>query len=165
VNQRPAAGVLPVMRPDMDKVLVERPRLAGGLRRPKGNRKRERLAMADLAPAREGYRRRWTSFEKRFNEHLGPLRRFLQSRVGRPWNKVYSEICQHVRLDSAVQSHVLDHLRDYVMVNTRVIDGAVCKSTGEPLSAALWFRWPQFYVCPKSGLLKTVRRSRRKAHC
>src|SRR5262245_37215182 len=150
------------MRPDMDKVIVERPRLGGGLRRPKGIRKRERLAMADLAPAREGYRRRWTGWQKSLNEHLGPLRRYLQSQVGRPWNKVHSEICRHLRLDSAVQSHVLDHLRQYVETNARLINGILCRPTGEPFNQDRWRRAPLFYVCPKSGLLKGVRRLSRK---
>lgn len=150
------------MRPDMDKVIVERPRLGGGGRRPKGLRKRERLAMADLAPSREGYRRRWTSWQKHLNEHLGPLRRYLQSQVGRPWNKVHSEISQHLRLDSAVQSHVLDHLWDYVEVNARLVDGVVCSATGEPIGKRHCWQRRLFYVCPKSGLLKTVRRENRK---
>jgi hypothetical protein len=34
------------MRYDMDKVIVERPRRGGGVRRPKGNRKREKMALA-----------------------------------------------------------------------------------------------------------------------
>jgi hypothetical protein len=151
------------MRPDMDKVIVERPRSGGGARRPKGIRKRERLAMNDLLPSREGYRRRWTSWTKHLNEHLGPLRRYLQSQVGRPWNKVYSEISRHLRLDSAVQSHVLDHLWDYVEVNTRLVNGVVCSTTGRPIgeSRSWWRQPPLYYVCPKSGLLKGVRRSSR----
>lgn len=138
------------MRPDMAKVIVERPRLGGGLRRPKGLRKRERLALVDLMPAREGYRRRWTSGTKDLNEHLAPLRRFLQSQAGRPWNKVHSEISRHLRLDSAVQSHVLDHLRDYVETNARLVDGVVCNALGEPLLARRWCR-ALFYVCPRAA--------------
>jgi hypothetical protein len=151
------------MRPDMDKVIVERPRIGGGARRPKGTRKREQQAFADLEPSREGYRRRWTTWRKTLNEHLSPLRRYLQSQIGRPWNKVHSEISRHLRLDSAVQSHVLDHLADYVEVNTRLVDGVVCNSIGTPIGQGGWpFFRTIFYVCPKSGLLKAVRRASRK---
>jgi hypothetical protein len=151
------------MRPDIDKVVVERPRYGGGVRRPKGIRKRERLAMADLASAREGMRRRWTSWQKMLNEHLGPLRRYLRSQVGRPWNKVHSEISRHLRLASAVQSHVLDHLWDYVAVKVRLVDGEICDPAGVPLVRSAWqHRCPLFYVCPKSGLLKVVPRPGRK---
>lgn len=141
------------------------------MRRPKGHRKRERLALAGELPLREGYGQRWTSHGKWLNEHLSPLRRYLQSQVGRPWDKVYSEICRHIRLDSAVQSHVLDHLWDYVEIHTmleqrdagRALTGkarrraarpTVCNSRGEPLGQG--WRWSLFYVCPQSGVLKQI---------
>ena len=54
---------------------------------------------------------------KSLNEHLGPLRRYLSSQVGRPWDKVYAEICAHISVDSAVQDHVRDHVFDYVTVD------------------------------------------------
>jgi hypothetical protein len=138
------------MRPDMAKVIVERPRLGGGLRRPKGNRKRERLALADLAPTREGIRRPWQSCRKMLNEHLGPLRRYLRSQVGRPWNRVHSEISQHLRLDSAVQSHVLDHLDDFVTRQVEIVDGCLYSRSGWSIGYPVR---TEFYVCPRSGLL------------
>lgn len=143
------------MRADMAKVIVERPRLGGGLRRPKGIRKRERLAFAGMVSNYEGIRRPWRGgYRKMLNEHLGPLRRYLQSQVGRPWNKVHSEISQHLRLDSAVQSHVLDHLDDFVEKRVMFRDGELCcgsgYGTGRPLTAP-------FYVCPQTGLLRANR--------
>ena len=64
---------------------------------------------------------------KFFNEHLSPLRRFLDSNVGRPWDKVYSEICRHVDRGNVVQKHILTHLFDYVVVDTVLIDGEPCR--------------------------------------
>ncbi|HEX5103526.1 MAG TPA: hypothetical protein VFV87_06925 [Pirellulaceae bacterium] len=145
----------------MAKVIVERPRGGGGVRRPKGCRKRERLAQADLLPSREGYRRRWVnaSYQKHLNEHLSPLRRYLASQVGRPWNKVHSEISRHLRLDSAVQSHVLDHLDDFVERHVLVVDGEFLSSSGwnagRPLRSL-------FYVCPRTGLLRRNKRPWRR---
>jgi hypothetical protein len=84
------------------------------------------------------------------NEHMAPLRRYLRSQVGRPWNKVHSEISQHLRLDSAVQSHVLDHLDDYVARHVDEIDGELYARSG------CWMGRPLrslFYVCPRTGLL------------
>jgi hypothetical protein len=42
------------------------------------------------------------------------------------------------------------------------VDGVVCHATGAPIGQRGWW-WcrPLFYVCPKSGLLKKVRRSDR----
>jgi hypothetical protein len=51
---------------------------------------------------------------KGFSDHLGPLERYLRSQVGRPWNKVYSEIAAHIRPSNALQQHILSHLFGYV---------------------------------------------------
>jgi len=141
------------MRADMAKVIVERPRTGGGVRRPKGCRKRERQALDDKLPGREGFRRRWSnaSYQKHFNEHLSPLRRYLASQVGRPWNKVHSEISRCLRLDSAVQSHVLDHLDDYVEKHVLIVAGVLCASSGWSIGRPLR---KLFYVCPHTGLLR-----------
>ena len=101
------------MRPDMAKVIVERPRRGGGVRFPRGSALAFSRLDADDVPRRQGMRRPWlnTSRQKHLNENLAPLRRFLLSNVNRPWNKLFSEISQHLRLDSAVQLHVWQHLK------------------------------------------------------
>ncbi|MBH41330.1 MAG: hypothetical protein CL685_01290 [Candidatus Magasanikbacteria bacterium] len=48
------------------------------------------------------------------NEYFAPLKKFLQTRVGSKWDKVYSEICSRVHLGSAVSEHILQHLSDFV---------------------------------------------------
>jgi hypothetical protein len=151
------------MRADMAKVLVERPRPGSrdGSWPEKGYRKRLRKGMAqeDSPPAREGMKAPYGS-RRPFNEHLGPLRRYIDSQVGRPWDKVYSEICSHVDRGNVVQKHILTHLFDYVVTHVILIDGELChgegRRCGEPLrDECRWFR-AEWYVCPKSGLLKRV---------
>lgn len=159
------------MRADMGKVLVERPRLGGGSSRPgKGYRKKHRKSLAaGDPPIREGIKRRYVNDIKHFNEHLGPLRRFLDANVGRPWDKVYSEICKHVDRGNVVQKHILTHLFDYVVVHTVLINGEPCRAKahwgyryGESLRTNdHYHRW---YVCPKSGLLRKSRYVPRKPH-
>ncbi|MDX1945856.1 MAG: hypothetical protein SFU86_10705 [Pirellulaceae bacterium] len=61
-----------------------------------------------------------------------------------------------------MQSHLLDHLAQYVETNARLISGILCRPTGQPLAEPHLFRRPLFYVCPKSGLLKAVRGQSRK---
>jgi hypothetical protein len=153
------------MRADMGKVLVERPRLGGwrGESRPgKGYRKRLKkcLDAGDSPPAREGMKQCHGHGTKHFNEHLAPLRRFLNSNVGRPWDKVYAEICRHVDRGNVVQKHILTHLFDYVVTNVILIDGQPCRGDGgrrygEPLRTS--DRYHCWYVCPKSGLLRRSR--------
>src|SRR5947209_3737612 len=100
------------MREDMAKVIVERPRI-----KPRNTRKGRRVDPDDL-PAYEGMRRAhaWRGERKQLNENLAPLRRYLAKQVGRPWDKVYSEISTHLRVDNVVQQHVRDHLHDFVAV-------------------------------------------------
>lgn len=145
------------MRRDMFEVIIERPRRGGGWL--KGKRRGERTARAfDRAAAKAGMHVLGGS--KSLNENLAPLMRFLRRREGKPWDKVRSEICAVISMASAVQKHVLDHVRQLVEENPVMIDGrphdpAARGGTYVPLR---WHeRWPRFYVCPKTGLLREAR--------
>jgi hypothetical protein len=166
------------MRSDMAKVIVERPRF-GSWMRGKGKGARRRLQAVGLDGfRREGIKRPYAGNAKCLNEHLGPLNRYLNSQVGRPWDKVFSEICAHVRRDSAVQDHVRDHVLDYVTVNVVLIAGVPCHAGGGRFGRQLYgvpirggHTHQRFYVCPRTGLLRRVpqddtkrrRQARRKA--
>jgi len=151
------------MREDMAKVIVERPRHKGSAwARPKGY-KRQLARYGEDAPNREGIKFCWGNGKKWLNEHLGPLRRYLNSQVGRPWNKVFSEICAHIDRDSAVQDHVRDHIAEYVATNVILIDGIPCcgdggRAYGRPLGE---YRWRPWYVCPRTGILRKVKFAKR----
>jgi hypothetical protein len=95
----------------MAKVIVERPRWGSSLRgKKKGYRKYlQKMQMTDL-PRNEPLIGRWRGMGKHFSEHLGPMRRFLQSRVGRPWNKVHQELSENIDLGNVVQKHVMTHV-------------------------------------------------------
>lgn len=141
----------------MYEVIIETARKGGGTRRPKGQRKRE--AKGHL-PKQEGMRRRWSSAseQKFFNDVLGPVRRFLRSRCGRPWNKVYSEICQHVDKRSVAQKHLLTHVWQFVERNVTLVDGVPYVTCGRMWRPA--YRW--FYICPSTGLLKSTEQVRKQ---
>jgi hypothetical protein len=163
------------MRSDMAKVIVERPRKKGwAWNKPKGYRRTLRRMSAEGQPIREGMKHRWQNHTKWLNEHLGPLRRYLDSQVGRPWDEVFSEICAHINRNSAVQNHVRDHVKDYVAVHVFLVDGVPCSGEGSwhhgtPLHRMLWRPW---YVCPRTGQLRRSalprqerpRRSRTRVH-
>lgn len=150
------------MRPDMAKVIVERPRrgmrMAG---KPKGYFRRIKNFGDEGPPIREGIKKRSAGGSKWLNEHLGPLRRYLESQAGRPWDLVFSEICQHINRNSAVQDHVRDHVGDFVITRVIYIDGVLCNGVpgfwfGSPLGEGRW--WRSLYVCPRTGLLRQVKR-------
>ncbi len=137
------------MRKDMYKVIVERPRRGGGFRS-------EIPAPDDPddSPKQEGLKRRHRS-RKWLNENLRPLERFLASQVGRPWDKVYAEICAGIDRRNTVQQHIHQHLQDFVAIRTVMIDGVphAMRTWGglEPIAGS---RGPKFYVDPRTGLLR-----------
>lgn len=131
------------MRNDMAKVIVERPRVPAFKQRKGRGRKLEDL------PAHEGLRRAASlrGDRKELNENLTPLHRYLERQVGRPWDKVYSEIAARLRVDNVVQQHVRDHLRDFVAVKPRRLNHGWHSFGGQ----TLW--WQPLYVDPVTGLL------------
>jgi hypothetical protein len=145
---------LAAMRKDMAKVIVERPRRGAGnadARKPG----RTRVVVDDEGEplrAREPVRAK-AQKTKSLNENLNPLKRYLAGNVGRPWNKVYSEISENLRPASAVQQHVKDHVQDFVAVKTRMRDGVVMigRRFGgeEPVAES----FSPYYVHPRTGLL------------
>jgi hypothetical protein len=74
------------MREDMYKVIVERPR-----RGKEGDATAARLREDFDGPMRLGMRAGYGY--RSLNENLAPLRRYLHAQIGRPWDKVFSEIC------------------------------------------------------------------------
>lgn len=146
------------MRKDMSKVIVERPRLgrsSAGLRRGRTHIVEDddgepiRAGRGGRAPVRDKPER-----TKNLNENLNPLRRFLQSAVGRKWDKVYSEISENLKPTSTVQQHVRDHLEDFVAVKTRMSGGKVIVSQRYGGERPLDDDHRRFYVHPRTGLLR-----------
>jgi hypothetical protein len=139
----------------MAKVIVERPRWGGGAKYPRAvPRSDNRHPMEDL-PRRTSARRPWQAEgrgQKFLNENLAPLRRYLRSQVGRPWDKVYSEIRQRINPDSAVQLHIWQHLMEYVCTDPHVVTGEV-GHVGFLKFRRSFASFP-YYVDPKCGLLR-----------
>ena len=109
------------MRRDISKVLVTTPRIGSDwknkevrdLRRERIDEDYDGPRQTSMRPTTGGWDDR-----KQLNEYLNPLYRFLEKRVGRNWDRVYSEICEHNSRGSAVGEHIFQHLRDYVRVKT-----------------------------------------------
>lgn len=145
------------MRKDMAKVIVERPRSgrkAAGLR----PGRTEALVDDDGEPVRAVRLARKPEKPepktKRLNETLNPLKRYLASNAGRPWDKVYSEISAHLKPSSTVQQHVRDHLDDFVATKTRMKGGEVMVTRRFGGERPLREDWCLYYVHPRTGLLR-----------
>ncbi|NUO77723.1 MAG: hypothetical protein HOQ32_17145 [Lysobacter sp.] len=136
------------MRKDMYKVIVERPRRGGSY-----NAERQPPLDPEDQPQHESLKIRHRS-RKWLNENLRPLERYLHAQVGRPWDRVYSELCAGIDRRNTVQQHIHQHLGDFVVVRTVAMDGALYYERGwrglQPLDGP-WA--PKLYVDPLSGLL------------
>ena len=108
------------MRDDMFEIIIERPRW--GSRMGHFRRARRRDPKVDAKRDPEGMMRQigigrgsWMARGvKSLNENLAPLRRYLESQVNRPWDKVWSDISENLSTGSTVQQHVRDHIADLV---------------------------------------------------
>ncbi len=154
----------------LSEIVIERPR--GGMRissrKLKGFKKQLRRITEDasqdglLSP----YLIKVRNKSKYLSDHLGPLRRFLRSHVGQPWNDVYSKLCQQLSSNTMAGQHVLSHLWDYVERHVELIDDI-------PYSKPYWISphrldshyRDKFYVHPETGILcasaKTPRKQKR----
>lgn len=147
------------MRSDMHKVIVERPRRLGSSWK---NRKTAlRLSASQRAQAigeaedYDGGQARASSarHEKELNENLAPLKRYLMAQVGRPWDKVYSEICRTIDTRSAIGLHVLQHVDGFIALDTFMQDGKVYERG--------WCSVMQvrgLYVHPVTGIIRLPKR-------
>ena len=106
-------------------------------------------------PRREGVGRAWLGSRscKHLNENLAPLRRYLLSNVGRPWDKVFSEISERIALDSAVQLHIWQHVQQYVCLAATRVGREYVDSRGATVT------YEAFLVDARTGPLRKNERS------
>jgi hypothetical protein len=125
------------VRHDMSKLIVECYREDRSFAVRYRKRRRELRRMDEDSPRNESMRKIYKVWkcETSSGEHLNPLRRYLQSQVGRPWDKVRSEMSEHMDRNSTVQAHIWQHAVDYVETNTFIgEDGEVWHNASKGLS-------------------------------
>lgn len=107
------------MRPDFAKLLVQTPRRAGKGVTYKRHRTRTRLIAEDEVAAPLGMRTPYNAgyVRKEFDEYFAPLLRMLNKNVGRPWDKIYSELSKSLNGGGTVIEHVKVHLRQFVITD------------------------------------------------
>lgn len=149
------------MRADMFKVIVERPRHRVDYYRnlPNEYRSAKRFKIDECDDVSDEFcgvklpmrSKRVGWLGKELNENLNPLRRFLNKQIGRPWNDVYSEICDGLDTGSTVKQHVRQHISDFVSTKTFYNDN------GDLRCATRWgikhYLYNDLYVDP-DGILR-----------
>ncbi len=144
------------MRPDMSKVIVERPRFRrpkrAGSHYPRGHLKWLFERDPDAAPQKLGigrpHRKKW------LNENLAPLRRWLRAQAGRPWDCVHRELSAVVDARSATQLHILQHVADYVLEHVVMIGGIPHRRRWRDLQPIVGRAGLPLWVCPRTGILR-----------
>ena len=135
----------------MHKVVVERERHGSTQRNRKWGQRLAFVPDADyddqpkFVSSSRG--RQYGHHHKWFSDVLGPLEGFLRGNLGRPWDKVFSELRQGLDVRKVTGRHIFEHLE--WMVETDCWIGADRKvyapSQGWEVSG--------FYVHPRTGLL------------
>ena len=118
------------MRDDLDKVLTEQPRRGSDARNLKtrarfkdyDDAKEDTYSLPKHGKALMGNRELGPHDEsKDFTDKLGPLKRWLESQVGRNWDRVYSEIKQAFPNTNKQNHHLIEtHLLGYIEHNVIV---------------------------------------------
>lgn len=161
------------MRSDMSRVVIERPRVHGyddsnerrfelfdHLRQQQGRAyfELDHDLLDQTTSRRSMSRGRWGT--KHLTDLLGPLVGYLRKNVGRPWDKVNSDIHEHLKMTSMAQGHILDHIDHMVEKNVQLIREGKMEWPYDSEGREIYV-WNDkhrthhgFYVCPKSGLLK-----------
>jgi hypothetical protein len=66
----------------------------------------------DQLPVREGMKAPYYDFPKYAEDYKGPMKRWLRSQVGRPWNDAYSELCRVIKPDTRSRVLILKRIQD-----------------------------------------------------
>jgi hypothetical protein len=101
---------------------------------------------------------------KYFSDHLGPLRRWLRSKVGESWDNVYSELCQQLETRTLSGQHILSHVWGFVEKDVELIDGVPystksCKYL--PRNPLNYWR-EQLYIHPDTKVLCLAKKAPNK---
>lgn len=141
------------MRKDMYKVIVERPRSWKG-----HYEQAARLRDDHGGPARLGMRAGYGY--RALNENLAPLRRYLLAQVGRPWDKVFSEICEGIDRRNTVQQHIHQHIDDFIATRVSIRDGELIDLRDRDRAPKIGGIRQQLFVDPRTGLIRINKKYR-----
>ena len=153
------------MRSDMAKVVTERPRYGHHAKSNKTSAKRVRnYDPSDDGDAFEkipkrmpvGAHRQHGYGAKEFSDHLNPLKKYLRKQIGRPWNKIHSELSAKLDRRSMSGRHIWQHIGWEVTQECYIGQFQKSKLAFESRMSR-WQKHPSpvrgLYVNPANGLL------------
>ena len=149
------------MRDDMAKVVTERPRRGHGNK----SKKTTGLPIRHYDPDADydepvrlpiARRRQYGWDAKDFSDLINPLKRYLRSCIGRPWNKVHSELSQKLDRRSISGCHIWDHVMLEIETDCYIGPERLAYSNNRKYGHG---EWPidGLYVDPRTGLIREQR--------
>jgi hypothetical protein len=154
------------MREDMASVVTERPRRGHSNKSKKTTGRRIRAYDPDheydeasRLPVARG--RQYGYEAKEFSDLINPLKRYLRSCIGRPWNKVHGELSQKLDRRSLSGSHIWDHVMWEIETDCYIGEDRLAYSNDRTYHLS---EYPidGLYVHPKTGLIREQRRPMRR---
>lgn len=137
----------------MHEELIECYRNRWKIKKQKGYQKKYVGRDFEYARKQEGMKMR-NGHTRLQSDNLQPMIRFLHSKVGKYWDRVYAELCQKMDKNSMLGQHLFTHLDEFVETKAYIENGKIMGTKrGKPyqLYSTPWFT--RFYVHPKSGVL------------
>jgi len=147
----------------LSEIVIERPR--GGMRKNSSRLKGVRKMLDRLTSEAKDdgllspYLIKVRQKTKYFSDNLNPLRRFLRSKVGTDWDRVYGELSQDLDISTLSGQHILSHLWQYVERHVEMIDGKPYRKPYNGFFRNFGIYYNQFYVHPETGILCEALRS------
>lgn len=140
------------MRSDIHKVIFERAK-ANRTWASKTPRAKQVVLEEDGEQRNEQSNRTRLKRQKMRNSHFNPLQRFLVRNAGRPWNKVYAEVCAATDARYLLGAEIREHVQCFVETQCWIEDRKVMTRDRKG--------FPQevrgLFVHPKTGLLQRAR--------
>lgn len=140
------------MKDKFEKLLFQRPKIRGTHGYVKPDNK-------DLSKDLKGeYKKNKGKNGKEKYYSYAPVKKFLLSRVGKCWDKVYAEMSEH--FDSGTGRFLMDAIKFFIEFHTSFDeDGDICDSRGKKLVDYPRYRFPTFYIHPKNKTLERVKKT------
>jgi len=139
----------------LDKIIIERPRYGSRDKAKKVQGYRKRLDKITQEAQEDGFLQPYL-FKPRKTRHLSdnlaPLYRWLRSKVGQPWDDVYSQLCQQLDTKSTIGQHVLEHLWQTVERHVEIRNNQIYAKHKPNYPLTSGQTHPKFYVHPETGI-------------
>lgn len=149
----------------LGEIIIERPRSGWRISLRKCSGYRKNLQKITAEATEDGLLNHYIikprNKTKYFSDHIRPLYRWLRSKVGQPWNTVYSDLCYKLDPRGLSGQHILSHVWDFVELYVVLIDGVPYERTNERSLSNYWRE--TLYVHPETGILCLAEKLKKEA--